>query len=164
MIPQMQRSSASRRQCQSHFVACPHEIKSFHEQCNLCMNGSMAAPSPPHRRASISPRRGAGRYVRGDLRLRPAATSAALALLGIMGALLGGLMAGGLEGVCLGVECGLTRGYTRAAEVAAHRAGLAEARRRPEWVAQAEAAEAALQAALNMSPGRVEELRSARSL
>ena len=79
-------------------------------------------------------------------------------------ALLGGLMAGGLEGVCLGVECGLTRGYTRAAEVAAHRAGLAEARRRPEWVAQAEAAEAALQAALNMSPGRVEELRSARSL
>ena len=82
----------------------------------------------------------------------------------IMGALLGGLMAGGLEGVCLGVECGLTRGYTRAAEVAAHRAGLAEARRRPEWVAQAEAAEAALQAALNMSPGRVEELRSARSL
>jgi transcriptional regulator GlxA family with amidase domain len=76
-------------------------------------------------------------------------------------------MAGGLEGVCLGAAAlwfVASLGDTlaaRAAEVAAHRAGLAEAKRRTEWVAQAEAAEAALQAALNTCPGSLEELRSA---
>ena len=47
-------------------------------------------------------RRGSGSFVRGDLRERPQASSVALALCGVCGAIAGGVLAGGFEGVLVG--------------------------------------------------------------
>ena len=109
-------------------------------------------------------RRGAGSYVRGDLRSRPFISSVALSLSGIIGATIGGVT-GGLDGIMLGSAIGWSVASlgdviaARISQIVAQRKAVAEARRRSAIVARCEAAEGALQATLNRSPVSPVELR-----
>ena len=129
---------------------------------------------PPRMQASpgqgvnpASTQTGAGRYIRGDLRERPAASSVAIALFGMCGAIGGGVIAGGLEGVLLG--SGILWMVGSFGDVIAERVQLLVARRREfeaqsrraRWVARAESAENALSATLKTSPVSILELRRA---
>ena len=109
-------------------------------------------------------RRGAGNYVRGDLRERPFVSSIILAGCGVAGAVAGGFIAG-LEGIMLGSAAMWSVASfgdviaARISQIVHTRKSRAEARRRSELVARCEAAEAALQVTLNCSPVSHVELR-----
>lgn len=112
-------------------------------------------------------RRGAGRYVRGDLRERPTASSVMLALCGVCGAVGGGILAGGLEGVLVGAGMlWMVASFgdvvaERIKVLAARRTSAADAQRREEWIARAVAAEDGLQVVMDQSPVRIEHLKRA---
>ena len=117
----------------------------------------------PLRAAAAGRGTGMGRFVRGDLRERPAVTSIALACGSMVGAVIGGIMAGGFEGVLLGAA-GLWMATSfadvvRSSPLVARRAFAAAERKRASWITQAQAAELRLQSAFDKTPVHVDELR-----
>lgn len=127
------------------------------------------APVQPTRQPKARVQRPARRppsAINGDLRNRPPASSLALAVFGIGGALIGAVV-GGFEGLLLGAAAlwsVASLGDTVAArlkELSDQRRAEEEALQRVEWVERAEAAEAELKAVLDRSPACPRELRRA---
>lgn len=109
--------------------------------------------------------RGAGRYVRGDLKERPTASAVALAVGGVGGALGGGVMLGGFEGVLLGSA--LLWFVASFGDVIAQRLELSGARKQSrvqfaaqrDWQRRATKAENMLQSLLSEEPVAARRLR-----